>query len=102
MAPGLPPGRTRQAAAGRIREDPQAAGKVLPRPDERGHRHPAGRAERHVHLRLPSPAPWFPAALDCTLGGVSWQIRCPALVTGTEAGRAFKGQARSLYDAHLP
>ena len=50
----------------------------------------------------PSRAAWFPAALDYTLAGVSWQIRCPALVIGTGAGRAFKGQARTLYDAHLP
>ena len=55
-----------------------------------------------VTFARPSPAAWFPAAPDCTLADVSWQIRCPALVTGTEAGRAFKGQARSLYDAHLP
>ena len=102
MAPGLPPGMTRQAAAGRIRADPPAADKVF------GDLMSAGTGTRRavqngmVTFARPSPAAWFPAAPDCTLADVSWQIRCPALVTGTEAGRAFKGQARSLYDAHLP
>ena len=50
----------------------------------------------------PSPAAWFPAALDYTLAGVAQQIRCPTLVIDTEAEWAFKGQARTLYDAHLP
>ena len=98
----LPPGMTRQAAAAWIREDPQAADKVF-----RDLMSASTGTRRAVQngmftFACPSPAAWFPAALDCTLAGVSSQIRCPALVIGTEAERAFKGQARTLYDAHLP
>jgi hypothetical protein len=50
-------------------------------------------------LACPSPAALFPAAPGCTLAGVAQQIRCPTLAIDTEAERAFKGQAGTLYDA---
>jgi hypothetical protein len=102
MAPSLPSGMTRRAAAAWIREDPQAADKVF-----RDLMSASTGTRRAVQngmftFACPSPAAWFSAALGYTLAGVSWQIRCPTLVIGTEAERAFKGQARTLYDAHLP
>ena len=102
LAPSLPPGMARQAAAAWIGADPQAADKVF-----RDVMSASTGTRRAVPngmftFACPSPAAWFPAALDCTLAGVSQQIRCPALVTGTGAGRAFTGQARTLYHAHLP
>jgi hypothetical protein len=71
MAPDLPPGMTRQAAAGRIREDPQAADKVF------GDLMSASTGTRRAAqngmftFACPSPAAWFLAALDYTLAGVS-------------------------------
>ena len=71
MAPGLPPGMTRQAAAAWIGEDPQAADKVF------GDLMSAGTGTRRAvrngmfTFACPSPAAWFPAALGCTLAGVS-------------------------------
>ncbi len=102
MAPNLPPGMTRQAAAAWIRENPQAADKVFR--DLMSASTDTRRAVQNgmFTFACPSPAAWFPAALDCTLAGVSEQIRCPTLVIDTEAEWAFKGQARTLYDAHLP
>jgi hypothetical protein len=55
MAPGLPPGMTRPAAAAWIGEDPQAADKVFRDLMSASTGTPAGGAERHVHLRLPLP-----------------------------------------------
>ena len=87
MAPSLPPGMSRQAAAAWIREDPQAADKVF-----RDLMSASTGTRRAVQngmftLRLPLPAAWLLAAPDYALAGVSWQIRCPALVIGTR-GRA--------------
>jgi hypothetical protein len=71
MAPDLPPGMTRPAAAGRIREDPQTAGKVF-----RDLMSASTGTRRAVQngmftFACPSPAAWFLAALDYTLAGVS-------------------------------
>ena len=71
MAPSLPSGMTRQAAAAWIREDPQAADKVF-----RDLMSASTGTRRAVQngmftFACPSPAAWFPAALDCTLAGVS-------------------------------
>lgn len=71
MAPGLPPGMTRQAAAGRIGADPQAAGKVFG--DLMSASTGTRRAAQNgmVTFACFSPAAWFLAALGCTLAGVS-------------------------------
>jgi hypothetical protein len=71
MAPSLPPGMTRQAAAAWIGEDPQAADKVF-----RDLMSASTGTRRAVQngmftFACPSPAAWFPAALDYTLAGVS-------------------------------
>ena len=71
MAPNLPPGMTRQAAAEWIREDPQAADKVFR--DLMSASTGTRRAAQNgmFTFACPSPAAWFPAALDYTLAGVS-------------------------------
>ena len=71
MAPDLPPGMTRQAAAAWIREDPQAADKVF-----RDLMSASTGTRRAVQngmftFACPSPAAWFPAAPDYALAGVS-------------------------------
>ena len=99
MAPGLPPGMTRHAAAAWIGEDPQAAVRVFRDLMSAGTGTWRAVQNGMFTFACPFPAAWFPAALDCTLAGVARQIRCPALVIGAEAGRAFKGQAGTLYDA---
>ena len=71
MAPNLPHGMTRQAAAAWIREDPQAADNVLR--DLMSASAGTRRAAQNgmFTFACPSPAAWFPAALDYTLAGVS-------------------------------
>ena len=60
--PGAQPAARHGPASSRRldRCGPAGRGQGLPRPDEREHRHPAGRAERHVHLRLPLPGRLVP------------------------------------------
>ena len=69
MAPDLPPGMTRQAAAGRIREDPQAAGKVFRdlMSASTGNRRAV---QNGMFTFTCPPRPPVPAALD-SLAGVS-------------------------------
>jgi len=99
MAPHLPPGMTRQAAATWIREEPQEAGQLI------GDMMNASTDIRWsvqngmFTFGSPSPSAWFLAALDYTLDGVAGQIRRPTLVIDTEAERAFPGQPKALYDA---
>jgi hypothetical protein len=71
MAPNLPPGMTRQAAAAWIRENPQAAGKVFRDLISAGTGTRRAVQNGMFTIACPSPAAWFPAALDCTLAGVS-------------------------------
>jgi hypothetical protein len=102
MAPDLPPGMTRQAAAAWIGEDPQAADKVF-----RDLMSASTGTRRAVQngmftFACPSPAAWFPAAPDYTLAGVCKQTAARRWSSTPGAERAFKGQARTLYDAHLP
>jgi hypothetical protein len=95
MAPNLPPGMPRQAAAAWIREDPQAADKVFRDLMSASTDTRWAVQNGMFTFACPSPAAWFLAALDYTLAGVAQQIRYPTLVIDTEAERAFKGQART-------
>ena len=99
MAPNLPPGMTRQAAAVWIREDPQAADKLMREMMNASTDTRWAVQNGMFTFASASPAAWFLAALDYTLAGVAQQIRCPTLVIDTEAERAFAGQAKILYDA---
>jgi len=71
MAPGLPPGMTRQAAAAWIREDPQAADKVFRDLMSASTDTRWAVQNGMFTFACPSPAAWFLAALDYTLAGVS-------------------------------
>lgn len=99
MANNLPPGMTRQTAAAWIREDPQAADRLMT--DLMAASTDTRWAVQNGMFTFGSPSPgaWFLAALDYTLEGVAQQIRCPTLVIDTEAERAFAGQAKALYEA---
>ena len=98
MANNLPPGMTRQAAVAWIREQPQAADQLIR--DLMSENTDTRWAVQNGMFTFgaPSPGAWFLAALDYTLQGIAQQIRCPTLVIDTEAERAFKGQAKALYD----
>jgi hypothetical protein len=90
MAPSLPPGMTRQAAAAWIHEDPQAAADKVFRDLMSAGTGTRRAAQNGIFtLACPSPAALFPAAPGCTLAGVAQQIRCPTLAIDTEAERAF-------------
>ena len=71
MAPNLPPGMTRQAAAAWIREDPQAAGKVFRDLMSASTGTRWAVQDGMFTFACPFPGRWFPAALDYTLAGVS-------------------------------
>jgi alpha-beta hydrolase superfamily lysophospholipase len=99
MANNLPPGMTRQAAAAWIREQPQEAEQHM-----RALMHASTDTRWAVQNGMftfgaDSPGAWFLSALDYTLDGVAQQIRCPTLVADAEGERAFRGQARALYEA---
>ena len=99
MAPNLPPGMTRQAAAAWIRDDPQGADQLI-RDTMRASTDTRWAVQNGMFtFASPSPSAWFRTALDYTLADTASGIHCPTLVIDTEAERAFAGQAKALYDA---
>jgi hypothetical protein len=102
MAPNLPPGMTRQAAAAWIREDPQAADKVFR--DLMSASTDTRRAAQNGMFTFACP---FPGRLVPRRAGLHPGRRLladplPGAGHRHRGRAAFKGQARTLYDAHLP
>ncbi len=99
MAPRLPAGMSRQAAADWVRSDPNGTDAVMQALMDASTDSRWGIENGIFTFGASSPADYFLKALDYTLEGIAEKITCPVLVIDSEGDLWYPGQARQLFDA---